>query len=353
MMSSDSYIHSSCWPSRLNAQTRHGRAAAAGAQVVEGLWVGVDVAHVDVDAGFVEEIAYARAIGAARKVVQRVAFAHERTVTARCVRASIHAEPRAERYTAAPDSEANGVRAWRKSKSDKRLVTIRNGVIAFVALIVVVVGRLRLFRSTAIDVSGEFVEGTHYKVIDGTSRACGRSDPRDRVLFVRLHALPQLRSDRERLAAATRRRTCCSNAIPLSFSPQWELLAQAYFALQSVNALDENHERIFKAIHDNGKQFLTADMIADFVDGHGVTREAFLAAFNSPATARALADASRARERALRVNSVPYLTVADHYAINMDTVPRKKAFDVVDFLIAKIRAERAAQTAARGSVTAA
>ena len=121
------------------------------------------------------------------------------------------------------------------------------------------------------------------------------------------------------------------------------MLAQSYFALQSVNALADNHDRIFKAIHDNGKQFLTADMVADFVDGHGVTREAFLTAFNSPAVVNATAQAAK-RERALRVNGVPYLTVADHYAVNMDTVPRKKAFDVVDFLIAKIRAERAAKT---------
>ena len=49
-------------------------------------------------------------------------------------------------------------------------MTIRNGIIAFVVLIVVVVGGYGLFRSTAIDVSGEFVEGTHYKVIEGTRR---------------------------------------------------------------------------------------------------------------------------------------------------------------------------------------
>ena len=45
------------------------------------------------------------------------------------------------------------------------------------------------------------------------------------------------------------------------------------------------------------------------------------------------------------------LTVADHYVVNMDTVPRKKAFDVVDFLIAKIRAERAAADGGARPVT--
>jgi thiol:disulfide interchange protein DsbA len=231
-----------------------------------------------------------------------------------------------------------------KSKPDKRLMTIRNGVIAFVVLIVLVVGGYGLFRSTAIDVSGEFVEGTHYRVIDGTvvptvgpinvteffSYGCVHCRNFDPIVNDWLHNVPKGTSfDRN----------------PVSFSPEWSLLAQSYFALQSVNALDDNHDRIFKAIHDNHKQFLTADMVADFVDGHGVTRAAFLTAFNSPGVAHAMADAAK-RERALRVNSVPYLTVADHYAVNMDTVPRKKAFDVVNFLVAKTLAERPAKAGA-------
>ena len=228
-----------------------------------------------------------------------------------------------------------------KTKPDKRLMTIRNGIIAFVVLIVVVVGGYGLFRSTAVDVSGEFIEGTHYKVIEGSAPvpAVGPIRVTEFFSYGCIHCRNFDPFVDDWLKSAPKDVLFERN--PVAFSPQWELLAQGYYALQETNALAENHERIFKAIHDNGKQFLTADMIADFVNGHGVTRDAFLAAFNSPANARAVADASR-RERSSRVNSVPLLTVADHYVINMDTVPRKKAFDAVDFLIAKIRAERAA-----------
>jgi thiol:disulfide interchange protein DsbA len=234
-----------------------------------------------------------------------------------------------------------------KSKSDKKLITIRNGVIAFVVLIVAVVGGYGLFRSTAIDVSGEFVEGTHYKVIDGTT--VPRAGPIRVTEFfsygcVHCRNFDPIVNDWLRSAP----KDASFDRSPVSFSPEWSLLAQAYFALQSVNALDDNHDRIFKAIHDQGKQFLTVDMIADFVNGHGVTREAFLTAFNSPGVARSATEAGR-RERALHVNSVPYLTVADHYAVNMDTVPRKKAFEVVNFLIAKILAERTGKAAAPAS----
>jgi thiol:disulfide interchange protein DsbA len=227
-----------------------------------------------------------------------------------------------------------------KTRPDKRLITVRRGIIAFVVLTVVIVGGYGLFRSTAIDVSGEFVEGTHYKVIDGAPPVPISGPIRVTEFFsygcIHCRNFDPMVNDWLRGAP----KDVAFERNPVVFSPAWELLAQAYYALQATNALAENHDRIFKAIHDNGKQFLNAEMVADFVNGHGVTRDAFLAALDSPATQRAVAEASR-HERASRINSVPSLTVADHYAINMDSVPRKKAFDVVDFLIAKIRAERA------------
>jgi thiol:disulfide interchange protein DsbA len=221
-------------------------------------------------------------------------------------------------------------------------MTIRNGVIVFVALIVIGVGGYGLFRSTAIDVSDEFVQDTHYTVIDGT--VAPKAGPIKVTEFfsygcVHCRNFDPMVNDWLRSSP----KDVAFDRSPVSFSPEWTLLAQSYFALQSLNALADNHARLFTAIHDNHKQFLTADMVAGFVAGHGVTREAFLTAFNSPAVVNATAQAAK-RERALRVNGVPYLTVADHYAINMgDAVPRKKAFDVVDFLVAKIRAERAAK----------
>lgn len=236
-----------------------------------------------------------------------------------------------------------------KTKPDKRSMTVRNGVIAFVVLIIVIVGGYGLFRSSAIDVSGEFVEGTHYKVIDGAPPVPVFGPIRVTEFFsygcIHCRNFDSNVNDWLRHLAKDAPKDVVFERNPVVFSPAWEMLAQAYYALQATNALEANHERIFKAIHDNGKQFLTADMIADFVNDHGVTRDAFLAAFNSPTTAHAVAEASR-RERASRINSVPSVTVADHYAINMDAVPRKKAFEAVDFLIAKIRAERSSKSSA-------
>jgi protein dithiol oxidoreductase (disulfide-forming) len=228
-----------------------------------------------------------------------------------------------------------------KPKPDKRLATIRNGVIAFVVLIVVIVLGYGLFRSTGLDVGSEFVEGTHYDVIDGAPPVPSSGPIRVTELFsygcVHCMNFDSIVEDRVRTLPPD----AAFDRIPVTFSSVWSNLAQAYYALESTGALAQNHERLFKAIHDNGKQFLSPEMIADFVAGHGVSREDFLRAFSSPAVTRRMTDGAQ-RERRSGATGVPSLMVADHYMINMNSVPRKQAFDVVDFLIAKISAERAA-----------
>ena len=229
-----------------------------------------------------------------------------------------------------------------KTTRDKRMLTIRNAVIGFVVLIVVVVVGYGLFRSSAVDVTGEVVEGTQYKVIDGAPPIAASGPIRVTEFFsygcIHCRNFDPIVNDWLRGIP----KDVAFERSPVAFSPEWSLLAQTYYALLNTKALDENHERIFKAIHDNGKQFVTPEIVADFVAGHGVTREAFLSALESPDVARAVSDASK-RERTMRVNSVPTVVVADHYTINMDTVPRKKVFDVVDVLIQKIRTQRTAK----------
>jgi predicted DsbA family dithiol-disulfide isomerase len=83
--------------------------------------------------------------------------------------------------------------------------------------------------------------------------------------------------------------------------------------------------------------------MADFIDGHGASRQQFLDAFNSQEVRRALRDAD-VEQRALVINTVPTLVVADRYVVNMD-FGRKLALDIMDFLIAKELAAQSEQTA--------
>ena len=72
-------------------------------------------------------------------------------------------------------------------------------------------------------------------------------------------------------------------------------------------------------------------MIANFVDGHGGEKSAFLRTFNSPGVRRALQKADEA-QRQFTIASVPTLVVAGKYLVTMDK-GRKTALEVVDYLI--------------------
>jgi thiol:disulfide interchange protein DsbA len=122
----------------------------------------------------------------------------------------------------------------------------------------------------------------------------------------------------------------------VAFSPQWVLLAQTYLTLKELDILTENHTRLFRQIHDNRQTFQSGEEIADFIDGHGTTRSAFLRVFNSTAVRRQIGEIDSA-QRAVGIASVPTMVVGGKYVVSMD-LGRKTALEIVDFLIAKEQA---------------
>lgn len=217
------------------------------------------------------------------------------------------------------------------SRTDRKVVRTRNTIIAFVALVAFLVIGYGTVYTTGVT-QGEYLAGEHYRVIDDPPRRragepilvqeffsygcvhCRNFDP----------LLDDWREDMPEGADFARS--------PAAFSPIWQLLAQTYYALDSLDALEANHLRLFRAIHDNGRQFLSADMIADYIDGNGASKEEFLRAFDSPEVRRHMREAE-ARQTRFVITSVPTLVVGDKYVVNMD-VGRKASLDVVDHLIA-------------------
>ena len=123
-----------------------------------------------------------------------------------------------------------------------------------------------------------------------------------------------------------------------SYSGPLRVLARTHVALERHGALDANHARIFRAIHDRNRQFLTAEAMADFVAGYDIDRETFLAAVGSAATASAV-ERDAAESAAIGVFAVPSLVVDGKYIINMG-VGRKQALSNLDALIEELLAGR-------------
>ena len=121
----------------------------------------------------------------------------------------------------------------------------------------------------------------------------------------------------------------------MTFSPQWALLSQTYLTFEAAGILEENHTRMFRAIHDNGRQFLTLKAVADFIDGRGISTDEFIRVFNSPPVKRAVQDADRT-QRAVQISATPQIVVGGQYVVNMDGGQRR-ALEVVEHLVATVR----------------
>ncbi len=126
--------------------------------------------------------------------------------------------------------------------------------------------------------------------------------------------------------------------VHVAYSESNRLYAKAHRALERHGADDENHNRLFHAIHDRNRAFITPGELADFVDGHGIDRDTFLSTMASPRVGRAVATAER-RFVTLGLASVPALVVDDKYIINMGA-GRKQALDVTEDLVRELLAER-------------
>ncbi len=217
------------------------------------------------------------------------------------------------------------------AKKDKKVIMARNTIIAFVTLVVVSILGFHTYLSTGGGQPDDIQPQRDYrevenprprnpdapiKVVEYFNYACVHCKTFDPVLDAWAEDLPDdVQVSRQ----------------PANFSPIWALLAQTYLTLQAADALEQNHNRIFRAIHDANRQFLTPEMVADYVDGRGISAEEFLKQFNSSAVRRAMQRAERS-QRNFQISSTPSLVINDRYVVNMNG-GQKRALQVADHLI--------------------
>ena len=233
--------------------------------------------------------------------------------------------------------------ARRTRRAEDRIRLIRYASIGFVALLVALIAVAGIFYGTAADVGDEIAEDSHYRVIEGPRESRARTvEVVEFFSYACVHCRtfdPMLEAWKQTLPAGASFRRA-----HIGFAGGAELLARAHVVLGEKQALEANHERLFRAIHDRNRQFTDRVKLADFVDGYGVDREAFLAAIDEPHVARAVAENDR-RFREAELFGVPALVVADKYVVDMD-LGRKLVLDIVDHLVAmELEARRRSEEA--------
>ena len=223
----------------------------------------------------------------------------------------------------------------KRGVQEQRVNRVRYAILGLAAVLVALVAGYGLLYSSGATEPGEIAEGTHYRLIEDPLRR----RPGDPVVVTEFFSYgcihcrnlqPFVEDWRSDLPEDVR-----FERAPVSFNAAQALQAQTYFALEAAGGLEANHERIFRAIHDNGRQFLSVDDVADFVAGRGVGRQAFLDAVNSSDVRRRQAGAN-ALSRRFQIAATPTLVVAGRYAVTMDA-GRRQALETVDRLIERER----------------
>jgi len=135
--------------------------------------------------------------------------------------------------------------------------------------------------------------------------------------------------------------------VPVSFNRSWEPFARAYYTADVLDILDESHDRLFEALHGEGRNIRSISDLAEFHSEFGVSPESFTS------TARSFPVESRMRMGNAsigkwRVRSTPTLIINGKYRVS----PRRggtfeEMLEVADHLIERERA--AVQTASAES----
>ncbi len=101
--------------------------------------------------------------------------------------------------------------------------------------------------------------------------------------------------------------------VPVSFGRrEWGQLVRAYYTLEASGDLKRLDDKLFTAIHEEGKQLFDVDALAGWAAQNGVDANKFRTLFNSPEVTPE-GDHAEQLSRDYKINGVPTMTVAGKY----------------------------------------
>lgn len=116
------------------------------------------------------------------------------------------------------------------------------------------------------------------------------------------------------------------------------LLGRTHLTLKFRNVLAQNHNRIFRAIHERGRRFSSVNQVADFVDGQGISTDEFTRIMQAKRIGE-LQSANDVLAREFGVLATPSVIVANKYLVNAG-LGRERVIETIEYLIEEIVAGR-------------
>lgn len=193
-----------------------------------------------------------------------------------------------------------------------------------------------------------FVAGTHYEVLPAavTTRDAAKIEVVEAFSYACPHCYsfePLLDAWRKGLAADVD-----FQRVPAVWNADFKLLGQAYYTAAALGLVEATHTPLFRALHAERQNISNADALAAFYVRHGAKEADFRQMFASFGV-RAQVQQASARIQAYRVTGVPTLVVNGKYKVDGAMAGSQEGMlEVVEFLVEKERAARAAAVPAAG-----
>lgn len=131
--------------------------------------------------------------------------------------------------------------------------------------------------------------------------------------------------------------------VPATLNPTWLPHARAYYAAESLDAVDKLHEPLFHAIHEQRRRIATEDGPVRFAAAQGIDEVAFTKAMDSFYVNNKLRQSVDLGQK-YRLDGVPMVIVNGKYKITGAMAGGyKRMIEIIDYLVAKEAAQSATQ----------
>lgn len=116
--------------------------------------------------------------------------------------------------------------------------------------------------------------------------------------------------------------------VPVVFSENWKPFAQAYYAAESLDALDRVHRPLFEALHDKGRKLRNSKDLIGFFAEQDIPKDKAEGAFSSFRVDMQLRQGAQAL-RDYKIESTPTVVVNGKYVVTPRTAGGHDAMVIV------------------------
>ena len=186
-----------------------------------------------------------------------------------------------------------------------------------------------------------FVDGMHYLALPGRQSLVGSGEKIEVVEFFSygcpacFNAEPSMHAYAQQLPDDAE-----FIRVPVSFNPQYEVLARGYYAANALGANEDAHRALFDAIHVKRQNMYSVSALANFYALFGIDKANFKKAVKS-FSVNALIERDKKLTQGYQVGAVPTVVVNGSYTTGGRKAGTMTAWmQILDFLVDKERIQQ-------------